>query len=70
MLVQIEAEPRAEVISRTLAQLSIAAPAVVAQVVVGDTGNGTPASGERSEPLRQRPVAPPQPQTPEVSRRG
>jgi capsular polysaccharide biosynthesis protein len=67
VLVQIEAEPRAEVVSRTLAQLSIAAPAVVAQVVVGDTSNGTPASGERGEPLRQRPVAPPPSQTPEVS---
>jgi capsular polysaccharide biosynthesis protein len=70
VLVQIEADPRAEVVSKTLAQLSIAAPAVVAQVVVGDTGNGTPVTGERPEPLRQRPVAPAPAQTPEVSRRG
>lgn len=70
VLVQIEAEPRAEVVSKTVAQLSIAAPAVVAQVVVGDTSNGAPASGERSEPVRQRPVVQAQPQTPEVSRRG
>ena len=34
VLVQVEPEPRAEVVARTLAQLSIAAPAVVAQVVV------------------------------------
>ncbi|WP_370442618.1 hypothetical protein [Kineococcus halophytocola] len=69
VLVQIEAEPRAEVVSKTVAQLSIAAPAVVAQVVVGDAGHGTAASGERSEAARQRPVVQAQ-QAPEVSRRG
>ncbi|MFB9377494.1 Wzz/FepE/Etk N-terminal domain-containing protein [Kineococcus gynurae] len=36
VLVQVEADPRAQTVSTTMAQLSIAAPAVVAQVVVRD----------------------------------
>ncbi|MCI2238919.1 hypothetical protein MO973_29295 [Paenibacillus sp. TRM 82003] len=54
VLVQVEADPRAELVSRTTAQLSIAAPAVVAQVVVGDP---SPAQGGAPEarPAEQRP---------------
>lgn len=55
VLVQVEADPRAEVVSKTLAQLSIAAPAVVAQVVVGDTSGGGGGESHRQE-QRARPV--------------
>ncbi|WP_337062348.1 hypothetical protein [Kineococcus sp. G2] len=54
VLVQVEADPRAEVVSKTLAQLSIAAPAVVAQVVV-DGASGSGGEVHRVEP-RVRPV--------------
>ena len=54
VLVQVEADPRAEVVSKILNQLSIAAPAVVAQVVVGRTG-GSAAEGRSVE--AQRPAS-------------
>jgi len=69
VLVQVEADPRAEIVSKTLNQLSIAAPAVLAQVVVGDVSNH--GGGEPSR-LEQRPRTVVAPGEPEVSgaRRG
>ena len=69
VLVQVEADPRAEVVSKMLAQLSIAAPAVVAQVVVGDTSNN--GGGEPARPeQRPRPVPSGQPSPEVAGRRG
>jgi capsular polysaccharide biosynthesis protein len=71
VLVQVEADPRAEVVSKTLAQLSIAAPDVVAQVVVDDASSSGGGESHRLE-QRPRPSAPvSQPSAPEVAgRRG
>ncbi|WP_432563180.1 GumC domain-containing protein [Kineococcus sp. SYSU DK003] len=59
VLVQVEADPRAEVVSKTVNQLSIAAPAVLAQVVVGDVSSPGGESGrleQRPRPVVQAPV--------------
>ncbi|MEZ0492488.1 hypothetical protein AB2L28_09595 [Kineococcus sp. TBRC 1896] len=64
VLVQVEADPRAEVVSKTLNQLSIAAPAVLAQVVVGDVSSS---GGDARLEQRSRPVSRP---TAEVSGAG
>ncbi|WP_369069336.1 Wzz/FepE/Etk N-terminal domain-containing protein [Kineococcus terrestris] len=72
VLVQVEADPRAEVVSKTLAQLSIAAPAVVAQVVVGDTSGGSGGDARPAQGSPARPVVSSAQPDPEVaaSRRG
>ncbi|WP_432510352.1 GumC domain-containing protein [Kineococcus sp. SYSU DK001] len=57
VLVQVEADPRAEVVSKTVNQLSIAAPAVLAQVVVGDVTTHGGDSGRLEQ--RPRPVSSP-----------
>ncbi|PRY16023.1 Wzz/FepE/Etk N-terminal domain-containing protein [Kineococcus rhizosphaerae] len=70
VLVQVEADPRAEVVSKTLAQLSIAAPDVVAQVVVGDTSSSGGGENHRLE-QRSRPAGgTPQPSPEVAGRRG
>ncbi|WP_432523536.1 hypothetical protein [Kineococcus sp. SYSU DK006] len=58
VLVQVEADPRAEVVSKTINQLSIAAPAVVAQVVVEDVGSGGGGAEPGRAEHRPRQVAP------------
>jgi len=64
VLVQVEADPRADLVSKTLTQLSIAAPAVVAQVVVGNASSGGGGDLRHTEPRPRPAAAPAQPSSP------